>query len=222
MTEQQTPFEVPKNNLIYSRIAAISKEIGAIGKNKRNEQQKFMFRGIDDVYNALQPLLAKHGVFTVPQVQEDRTEERQSKAGGNLIYRVLKMRYDFYADDGSSVWCTVIGEGMDSGDKAANKAMAIAHKYALLQTFCIPTEDMKDPDSESHEASISLREQWEIKAREVCEAAQTLEDIIKWWPDNGPTIKKELNKADAAKIYNLWVDRKNELKAAERQPGEEG
>lgn len=216
MSEEQAKFG---GNLIFPRIAAISKEIGAIGKNKRNEQQKFMFRGIDDVYNALQPLLAKYGVFTVPQVLEDRTEERQSKSGGNLIYRVLKMRYDFYTEDGSSVPCTVIGEGMDSGDKAANKAMAIAHKYALLQTFCIPTEDMKDPDAESHEASISLREQWEIKAKEVCEAARTVEDLIQWWPDNGPAIKKELNKADAAKIYNMWVDRKNELKAAEREPG---
>ena len=47
----------------------------------------------------------------------------------------------------------VIGEGMDSGDKATNKAMAIAYKYACFQTFCIPTEEMKDPDSECHEVA---------------------------------------------------------------------
>ena len=45
-----------------------------------------------------------------------------------------------------------IGEGMDSGDKATNKAMAIAFKYACFQVFCIPTEEMNDPDSESPEA----------------------------------------------------------------------
>lgn len=40
---------------------------------------------------------------------------------------------------------------MDSGDKATNKAMAIAFKYACFQVFCIPTEEMKDPDAECHE-----------------------------------------------------------------------
>ncbi len=38
---------------------------------------------------------------------------------------------------------------MDSGDKASNKALSIAMKYALLQVFCIPTEDAKDPDADS-------------------------------------------------------------------------
>ena len=40
---------------------------------------------------------------------------------------------------------------MDSGDKATNKAMSIAFKYACFQTFCIPTEEMVDPDAECHE-----------------------------------------------------------------------
>uniref|UniRef100_A0A6M3LIM0 Putative Erf family protein n=1 Tax=viral metagenome TaxID=1070528 RepID=A0A6M3LIM0_9ZZZZ len=136
--------------MIYKQIAAIAKEVGAITKSKKNAQQGFMYRGIDDVYFALQPLLAQHEVFTVPEVLEDRVEERTSKSGGNLIYRVLKIRYTFYASDGSSIPSVVIGEGMDSGDKAANKAMAVAHKYALLQTFCVPTEQV-DPDAESHE-----------------------------------------------------------------------
>ncbi len=138
---------------IYESIVNIMGEIGAIGKNQRNTHQGFKFRGIDDVYNHAQPLFAKHGVFTVPLVLEDRTEERVSTKGGTLIYRILTMQYRFYATDGSFVEARVIGEGMDSGDKAANKAMAVAHKYAILQVLQIPTEDMIDPDSESPEAS---------------------------------------------------------------------
>lgn len=208
--------------LIFQKIPAIAQGIGAITKSKKNVSQNFMFRGIDDVYNAIQPLFAKNEVFTLPEVLEDRTEERTSKAGGTLIYRILKMKYTFYTTDGSSVHAIVIGEGMDSGDKAANKAMAIAHKYALLQTFCVPTEDMKDPDSESHEVGMSPYEQWEIKCQEVCEAAQTLEDIIKWWPDHSAQIKGELKKHEAAKIYDMVIARKKELQAAEREPGSEG
>ena len=142
-----------EKKLIYERIAAIMKDVGAIGKNQTNKQQGFKYRGIDDAYNALQPLLAKHEVFTLPEVLEERSEERASKSGGVLIYRILKIQYTFYTVDGSSVCCIVVGEGMDSGDKAANKAMAVGHKYALLQTFCIPTEDMPDPDAETHEVA---------------------------------------------------------------------
>ena len=137
--------------LIYKKIAAILADSEAIGKERVNSQQGFKFRGIDDVYNSLHPLLAKHGVFSTTTVLEDRTEERQSARGGTLIYRILKVQFTFYAEDGSFVQSVVIGEGMDSGDKASNKAMAIAHKYALLQLLAIPTEDAKDPDAESHE-----------------------------------------------------------------------
>jgi len=49
------------------------------------------------------------------------------------------------------VSAVIIGEGMDSGDKASNKALAVGLKYACFQMFMIPTEDMIDPDSESHD-----------------------------------------------------------------------
>lgn len=136
---------------IYQAITGIISEVGAIGKEKKNQQQGFMYRGIDDVLNALQPLFAKHKIFIVPEVLEQIREDRQTARGGNLIYSICKVKYTFYAEDGSFVSATVIGEGMDSGDKATNKAMSVAMKYACFQVFCIPTEEMKDPDSESPE-----------------------------------------------------------------------
>lgn len=132
---------------IYESINAIMQEVPAIGKNQTNKQQGFKFRGIDAVMNTLQPLLAKHKVFVVPQVLEQTREERQSSKGGNLLYSILKIKYTFYAEDGTFVEAITTGEGMDSGDKASNKAMAIAMKYAMFQVFCIPTED--DPDAET-------------------------------------------------------------------------
>ena len=134
---------------IYESITKIMEEIPAIGKEKKNLQQGFKYRGIDDVMNALQPLLAKHKVFIAPEVLEQTREERTTAKGGTLIYSICKIKYTFYAEDGSSISSTTIGEGMDSGDKATNKAMAIAMKYALFQVFCIPTEEMKDPDAET-------------------------------------------------------------------------
>lgn len=139
---------------IYELIPLVMADIDAVGKNKKNQQQGFKYRGIDDVMNAINPALVKHKIFIVPEILEQRREERQSAKGGNLIYSICKIRYRFYAEDGSYIDAVTIGEGMDSGDKATNKAMAIAFKYACFQVFCIPTEEMKDPDSECHEATM--------------------------------------------------------------------
>ena len=135
---------------IYQAIIGVMSDIGVIGKEKKNAQQGFKYRGVDDVMNALQPVMVQHGLFVVPEIIDQKREERQTNRGGNLIYSV---RYTFYAKDGSSVQCVVVGEGMDSGDKATNKAMSIAFKYACFQVFCIPTEEMKDPDAEVHEVT---------------------------------------------------------------------
>ena len=136
---------------IYESIAAVMGEIGAIGKNSKNTTQGFMFRGIDAVMNAINPALIKYKLFIVPEVLEQTREERKNSKGSTLIYSICKVKYTFYAEDGSNITATVIGEGMDTGDKATNKAMSIAFKYACFQVFCIPTEEMKDPDAESHE-----------------------------------------------------------------------
>ena len=146
---------------IYESISKIMEEVGAIGKTSKNQQQNFMYRGVDAVMNALSPALTKNKVFVVPEVLEQTREERQTAKGGTLLYSILKIKYTFYAEDGSSVSAVVIGEGMDSGDKASNKAMAIAFKYACFQVFCIPTEEIVDPDAECHE--VTKKEPKEIK-----------------------------------------------------------
>jgi DNA-directed RNA polymerase subunit RPC12/RpoP len=138
---------------IYESINAIMAECPVIAKAQQNKQQGFMYRGVDVVMNVFQPLLAKYKVFVVPEVLDTMREERQTKNGGNLIYTILKVKYTFYAEDGSCVAATVQGEGMDSADKSGNKAMSVAFKYAMFQVFCIPTEEMRDPDAESHDES---------------------------------------------------------------------
>lgn len=142
---------------IYGAICKIIEEMNPISKDKKNQQQGFAYRGIDDVMNTLKPLLAKHKVFVTPEIMEQRREERQTSKGGNLIYSICTMKYTFYTDDGSHVSAVVIGEGMDSGDKATNKAMSIAFKYACFQVFCIPTDEMKDPDAETPDESKPVK-----------------------------------------------------------------
>lgn len=134
---------------IYEAISAVMAEIGAVGKNSTS-QQGFKYRGVDAVMNAINPALVNHKVFIVPEVLEQTREERHTAKGGLLLYSICKIKFTFYAEDGSHVEAITVGEGMDSGDKATNKAMAVAFKYACFQVFCIPTEEMVDPDAEVH------------------------------------------------------------------------
>lgn len=139
---------------IYKAISGVIADIGAVGKDGMNVQQKYKFRSIDDVYNVLNPALAKNKVFIVPEILEERREVKQMKSGAECTFVICKIKYTFYAEDGSFIEAIVIGEGMDYGDKATNKAMAIGYKYVCFQVFCIPTEDLvDDPDKESPEVA---------------------------------------------------------------------
>ena len=170
---------------IYQAINGVMAEIGAIGKNKKNSVQGFMYRSIDDVMNALQPALINQKLCIVPEILEDKSSERMSKSGSITKYTELKMKYTFFADDGSFVTAIVKGEAMDIGDKGANKAMSIAYKYACFQVFCIPTEEMFDPDSESPKL--------EKKAEKV--VAKTAKgDVITAEKENKNARKEEITK----------------------------
>ena len=142
------------NNLIYKKMSDVMKEIGSIGKDQKNTAQGFKFRGIDQFVNALYPALTKNSVFMTPRCVSE-THELNKVVRGNGKEGVdkhvsLLMEYDFYAEDGSKVTVGPIpAEGLDSGDKATNKALSAALKYALIQTFSVPTEDMEEADKES-------------------------------------------------------------------------
>jgi len=150
--------------LIYTAIPAIMAEIPSIYKDRKNTSQNYSFRGIDDVYNAVNPILAKHRVFMRADVQDVKREERPSKSGGIMAFVQVRVRYSFVASDGSFVSTDSLGEGMDSGDKATPKAMSIAQKYAILQMFAIPTADPKDPEIDNHEVApkVSTRARAEV------------------------------------------------------------
>jgi hypothetical protein len=140
---------------VYRAIAGVIDDLAKVGisKTRRNQQQNYAFRGIDDVLNALSPLLAKHGLVIVPRVTDRVVTERQTSKGGVLFYVVVAAEFDFIAaEDGSVHTARMYGEAMDSADKATNKAMSAAYKYAAFQVFCIPT-DVEDADAVTHDVA---------------------------------------------------------------------
>jgi hypothetical protein len=139
---------------IYAAIAAVQSAVAkeGISKDRKNEQQGYKFRGIDDIYNAVAPLLAANGLCIMP-TYSNRTKEERTNQKGTVIFNVtVEGTFDFVSTaDGSKHTVKMFGEAMDSGDKATNKAMSAAYKYACMQTFCIPTEGDNDADANTHE-----------------------------------------------------------------------
>ena len=137
---------------VYRAVSNVSAALASegIGKTRKNVQQGYAFRGIDDVMNALAPLLVEHGVLIVPRMFSRECDERQTKSGGAMFSVVVGAEFDFISvADGSAFTARTYGEAMDTGDKATNKAMAVAYKYAAFQTFCIPTEGGGDTDADA-------------------------------------------------------------------------
>jgi hypothetical protein len=194
---------------IYHAITQVMSEIGAVGKTHTNTQQGsgYKFRGIDDLYNATQAALIKAGVFSVPTVLEVTREERTSKAGGLLLWTTLKIKYIFYAGDGSSIEAVTMGEAMDSGDKSCNKAMSAAQKYAFLQVFAIPTEESKDTEHETYEVGKKAPPKQPDKKDEIPEFSDTAEpsaagDIVILYIEE--IEKKEGINAKTKKPWTSW------------------
>lgn len=142
---------------VYQCINKVQSALAKKGISKDRQCQQgasFKFRGIDDVYNALAPLLAECGLCILPRIISRQCDERQSIAGKALFYVIVEAELDLVsAEDGTKHTIRTFGEAMDSGDKATNKAMSIAYKNAILMAFCVPTEGDNDPDAQAHDVS---------------------------------------------------------------------
>jgi hypothetical protein len=151
---QEIPAAGPEAT-IYDRLARILDELPAIGKDQTNTQQGFKYRGHDDVMAALNPLLAKHGVFLVPKTLRREPSVRTTNRGTALYEISLLVRFEFFGTQGDSVAAEVWGEGTDSGDKATSKALTMAFKSALAVVLAISTHELSDADATSAEETVA-------------------------------------------------------------------
>lgn len=179
---------------IHNVLKALS--IEGIAKDQRNDQQRFMFRGIDAVLNALSGHLAANDLIIIPRVTERTVAERETKSGGALFSVACKIEYDFIsAQDGSTVTAVLYGEAMDSGDKATNKAMSAAYKYMAIQSFAIPTEAIQDNDADaSSPPEVKGRQQ---EKREAADRPEQERQPVQRPTDTGRVSGQQQNKSNA-------------------------
>jgi hypothetical protein len=194
--------------IIYKQISKIMAEVKSIGKDRVNEQQRFKFRGIDDVYNHVQPLFAKHGVFPAVQQREMMLRrEGQTKSGGTMHFMTAMYDVFFFAEDGSNVQVTLEAEGMDSADKGTNKCHSVAHKYALLTLLMIPTEDFAEPDAVTPEPASFIPVPQPITP-ETLKRLNTIGSNFydKNWDAKRPTLVSSITKGRTESSKDLTED----------------
>lgn len=133
---------------VYAAINEVKKELEAGGGITKDRVAQaggtYNFRGIDDMYNVLCGLTAKHGLCLFPRVtKRDVTFHERMKEGkvvGFQTHALVDMEIDIVSQvDGSSHTIATCGEGLDTSDKALNKAMSGGMKYACIMAFLIPT-----------------------------------------------------------------------------------
>lgn len=206
---------------VYKAISDVMAAIGhsGISKARKNQQQGYQFRGIDDVYNELNGHMVKAKLLVLPRVVSSTQTDRQSKGGGSLIYTRLAVEFDFVAvEDGSKHTIATVGEAMDSADKSSNKAMAAAYKYAAMMAFCIPTEGDNDADATTHEVqpvadeSANLARRMEASLKVVL----SLGDLASWNHDNKANFDL-LNDDDFDFVKKLYKTKQAALKPAEQE-----
>lgn len=208
---------------VYRAISRVMDEIGRLGMGKDgyNQSQKFAFRGIDQVYEVLNPLMVKHGLMILPRYGAVQRDQYTTKSGGTMFSVSIPGEFDIVcAEDGSKHTVCIIGEGMDTGDKATNKAMSVAYKYAALQIFCIPVKGNDDPDAHSPEGvrmRRSDRERAQLvisksNIRDAVASSDTVEALESY--KRSPSFKAvwaRLDEGEKAEIIGLFKDRKADI-----------
>jgi hypothetical protein len=137
--------EIPIPEDVHQAVLAVMARVGYVQKEESNNLS-YSFASEPAFIRAIRPHMVDEGLYIRPvRMEEIGTDTFQAKSGATInSRRVLVVWQIVHAPSGTSIEISTIGEGMDVGDKATNKAMTVAYKYALRQTFLIETGD--DPD----------------------------------------------------------------------------
>ena len=178
---------------IHSALSAVIGELPGIGKDSTGKGLQYNYRGIEDIVPVVKRLFAENGIHMTANHSIVADADKQGNSGKQRRV-VLQSTFMFYAADGSFVSTTTVGEAMDVQDKAMNKAMTAAYKYALIQTLCIADGD--DPDAyqpnqpNQQAAAPEPTESWKalVALGDQLKANSVSDQVKEWAKENGFNI----------------------------------
>lgn len=160
---------------IVQALAAVMADVREVRKDQTNQHQRFNFRGIDTVMNAVGPAFRKHGVVCLPtKVDHHIASKTVGKNNSLMNFVTVNVEYTLYGPEGDSISGQVSAESFDSGDKGTAKAMSVAYRTFLLQALCLPTDD-PDPDHDVYQ---------ETRPQESPNWSENYQKALEKGPDN--------------------------------------
>ena len=174
---------------IYADLAKVMRSVDHVGKGDFNSHQKFNFRGIDGVLNAVGPALREYNVVVYPRLHDVAYEEVKTSGGKASTACRVVVDYIFASVDGSTVETRVAAESWDTGDKAMPKAMSVAMRTALIQALALPTDE-PDPDSFTYTREAADEKNERVAAK--IEAAGTVDELRALWAQASPELQKRI------------------------------
>jgi len=154
------PLPLPLPPEIHEALANVMDQVRSLGKDSKFEapgNRGYNFRGIDDCLNAIGPALRNERIVVLPKLINSTRETVE--VGQNrtpMSFSKVAVRYRFLGPAGDWADVVVPGEAFDAGDKSISKAMSVAFRICLIQTFALPTDE-PDPDSQVYERSTYER-----------------------------------------------------------------
>lgn len=159
--------EVKKIYAALVKVADGLRKEGIAKSKKCTGGAQFRYRGIDDVYSAVSPLLVANNVI----IRTASIERMEDTMAGKMRLVRIRVTYEaISAEDGSSMTFEGIGEGCDTSDKAAGKALSYAYKTALFTLFAIPVEGQEDSDAIVHKIDEPFIPEATMRKAEALEA----------------------------------------------------
>ena len=134
--------------MIAQKILNVMTKIGPIIKDKTNEEKGFDYASIANIIIKAREAMIEEKVIIIP------LNLKQLVQKGNDI--TIDMVYRFYDTEPDKegkcdyIDVNVPGEGYDKEGWAVYKALSGAYKYAITQTFAIPTIDDAEKDKYSN------------------------------------------------------------------------
>lgn len=167
---------------IIEALLAVMREVDGISKKSKNKEQGYSYRGIDDFYNTLHPLMAKHGIIPIINGSEIKTNIIEK--GNKTVFvteGVMSVRF-CTEEEGLELFVPVFA--LDYSDKGVGKAISYGMKYALMTLFMIPTEE-----GDNDKDNITIPEETMEAIKEKVLNTNTREQLVSLYKQYGETIK---------------------------------
>lgn len=188
---------------VVEAVAAIMRELPAIGKDESSPEIKYKFRGIETLIGHLNPLMAKHRLIIVPTSTITEINREVENTKGKMTgwtETILRVEWQILGPEGGCVHAATVGIGRDNSDKGSNKAQTQAFKYLLMELFAIGDKDddgdryagTGDDDGQADAGDWWTENGWADKA-EHDEAMGTVKAAIAKGDEAAPGFRAEMS-----------------------------